>query len=144
MASQGEKLMLLVWRSDKEQKEIAKALGYTPVYLSRLFKDENIPFKVKAKAIEYFGVSKSYFENRTFDYSEIKNLPSEEIQEMLTNVPEEEMLKYAEQFYEEASKKYDLLKEYKERVNSLENDKVKLEEEKQWLKDMLDKVMEKR
>lgn len=58
---EGERLLLLVRRSEKLNTEIAQMLEITPNSLSRLFRAEVLSKKVKRKAALVFGVPVEYF-----------------------------------------------------------------------------------
>lgn len=59
---QGEKLLLLVRSTKDLQKDIAKAFGISPQYLSKLFHMEELPAAMQLKAIQYFSLPSDYFQ----------------------------------------------------------------------------------
>jgi transcriptional regulator with XRE-family HTH domain len=59
--NEGEKLLLLVRRSGKQNKDVAELLDIKPTSLSRIFRSETLTSKVKRKAAEVFGVEEGFF-----------------------------------------------------------------------------------
>lgn len=95
MVAQGEKLLLLVRRSGKESKQVAEEMGYTPQYLAKLFKKENLPSAAKAKAIEIFELPEDYFDSNengapASDYSSENEKLKAEVERLKKIVAEKE------------------------------------------------------
>ena len=61
MLSQGEKLMLLVKRDDRDTESIAAAMDIDKSYLPKLYRMDKLPAKPLKRATEVFGVTASYF-----------------------------------------------------------------------------------
>lgn len=59
--TQGQKLMLLVKDSQNLDEDIARAMGYGRTYLPKLYKMDILPKKVIQRAVVYFKVDDSYF-----------------------------------------------------------------------------------
>ena len=62
LVKHGEVLLLLVKRSGKEGKEVARDLGLAPSYLSTLYKSDSIREVRRRQIAQYFGVDASIFE----------------------------------------------------------------------------------
>lgn len=66
--TQGEKLMILVFRTKKRGltvPEIAAGIGVSITYLPALYEKENLTMKVIQNASSFFGVPPEYFEEDT-------------------------------------------------------------------------------
>lgn len=92
---QGKKLHRVIMREGMRQKEAAGKLGYSPEYLSKLIKREELPLNVRVKAKDYFRLSDSYFINETDDE------PSKEAQEESDNKILENLIKQIKKENEE-------------------------------------------
>ena len=58
---QGEALLILVRRSGREGKDVAKDLDIAPESLSRMYKKQSLTKKTIRKAVATFGVEEGYF-----------------------------------------------------------------------------------
>lgn len=61
-AHEGEILMLLVKRSGKEGKDVAKQMGINQSYLSKIFNLQSLTPKIKRAASQVLGVDEAVFE----------------------------------------------------------------------------------
>ena len=59
--NEGEMLLLLVRRSGREVKDIAKDFDVAPTSMSRMFKKQKLSSKIKKRAVAVLGVPPDYF-----------------------------------------------------------------------------------